>query len=66
MYKFNSQSDPSMYFHIVVGTGSYTTSTTNMYNKDRFHVQMPVAVRQWLGKAEKSRGISVYYLVESI
>ena len=27
-----------MYFHSVVGTGSYTTSTTNMYNKDRFHV----------------------------
>ena len=23
-----------MYFHNVVGTGSYTTSTTNMYNKD--------------------------------
>jgi hypothetical protein len=23
-----------MYFQIVVGTGSYTTSTTNMYNKD--------------------------------
>ena len=29
-----------MYFHNVVGTGSYTTSTTNMYNKDRFHVQV--------------------------
>ena len=27
-----------MYFHNVVGTGSYTTSTTNMYHKDRFHV----------------------------
>ena len=27
-----------MYFHNVVGTGSYTTSTTNMYNYDRFHV----------------------------
>ena len=27
-----------MYFHNVAGTGSYTTSTTNMYNKDRFHV----------------------------
>jgi hypothetical protein len=23
-----------MYFRNVVGTGSYTTSTTNMYNKD--------------------------------
>ena len=23
-----------MYFHIVGGTGSYTTSTTNMYHKD--------------------------------
>ena len=27
-----------MYFHNVAGTGSYTTSTTNMYNKYRFHV----------------------------
>ena len=27
-----------MYFHNVVGTRSYTTSTTNMYHKDRFHV----------------------------
>ena len=27
-----------MYFHIVGGTESYTTSTTNMYDKDRFHV----------------------------
>ena len=39
-YKFNSQRDPSMYVHIVVGTGRYTTSTTNMYNKDRFHVRV--------------------------
>ena len=23
-----------MYFHNLIGTGSYTTSTTNMYNKD--------------------------------
>ena len=30
-----------MYFHSVVGTGRYTTSTTNMYNKDRFHVPQP-------------------------
>ena len=28
-----------MYFHNVVGTGSYITSTTNMYNKYRFHVR---------------------------
>ena len=28
-----------MYFHIVGGTESYTTSTTNMYNKCRFHVR---------------------------
>ena len=27
-----------MYFHIVGGTESYTTSTTNMYDKYRFHV----------------------------
>ena len=27
-----------MYVHHVVGTESYTTSTTNMYHKDRFHV----------------------------
>ena len=25
-----------MYFHIMIGTGSYTTSTTNMYNKTDF------------------------------
>jgi hypothetical protein len=31
-YKCNIPSDPSMDFHIVVGTGRYTTSTTNMYN----------------------------------
>ena len=30
-----------MYFHNVVGTGSYTTSTTNMYNKYQFHVPPP-------------------------
>jgi hypothetical protein len=30
-----------MYFHIVGGTGRYTTSTTNMYNKDRCHVPQP-------------------------
>ena len=28
-----------MYVHNVVGTGRYTTSTTNMYNEYRFHVQ---------------------------
>ena len=28
-----------MYLHSIVGTGRYTTSTTNMYNKDTFHVQ---------------------------
>ena len=27
-----------MYFHNVVGSGSYITSTTNMYNKYQFHV----------------------------
>ena len=31
MYKFNSQRYTSTYFHNVVGTGRYTTSTTNMY-----------------------------------
>ena len=33
-----------MYFHHVVGTGSYTTSTTNMYHKDRFHVHCVASV----------------------
>ena len=28
----------SMYFHNLIGTGSYTTSTTNMDHKDRFYV----------------------------
>jgi hypothetical protein len=32
------QSYTNMYFHIVGGTESYTTSTTNMYNTCRFHV----------------------------
>jgi hypothetical protein len=32
-----------MYVHNVVGTGSYTTSTTNMYNKDQFHVHPAAA-----------------------
>jgi hypothetical protein len=36
----------SMYFHNVVGTGSYTTSTTNMYHKDRFHVPSATVLRQ--------------------
>ena len=27
-----------MYVHSVVGTGSYTTSTTNMYNKHGFYL----------------------------
>ena len=31
-----------MYFQIVVGTGSYTTSTTNMYNKHGFYLCGPV------------------------
>ena len=33
-YNFNSPSDTSMYVPNVVGTGSYTTRTTNMYDKD--------------------------------
>jgi hypothetical protein len=33
--KFNSPSDPSLSFHIVVGTGRYTTSTTNMYHYNK-------------------------------
>ena len=32
-----------MYVHNVPGTGSYTTSTTNMYNKDQFHVHPAAA-----------------------
>jgi hypothetical protein len=40
-YTFNIQSYTSTYFHIVGGTSSYTTSTTNMYNKYRFHVLKP-------------------------
>jgi hypothetical protein len=37
-----------MYFHNVVGTGSYTTSTTNMYHKDfTYHA----ADRRFVGQA---------------
>ena len=32
-----------MYFHNVVGTGSYTTSTTNMYHKDRFYLHSTIS-----------------------
>ena len=39
-----------MYFHIVGGTGSYTTSTTNMHNKYRFHVRR---VTQRVGTGER-------------
>ena len=35
-----------MYFHTVGGTGSDTTSTTNMYHKDRFHVPGEAGVAQ--------------------
>jgi hypothetical protein len=38
VYKFNIQSYTNMYFHIMIGTGSYTTSTTNMYNKHGFYL----------------------------
>ena len=47
-----------MYFHNVVGTGSYTTSTTNMYNKDRFHV--PAVVENAGGfqrTAQRAQGV---------
>ena len=37
-YTFNSQRDPSMYGPILPGTGRYTTSTTNMHNKDFTYV----------------------------
>ena len=30
----NTQSDPSMYVHSVIGVGRSTTSTTNMYKTD--------------------------------
>ena len=47
-YTFNSQRDPSMYVHTVPGTGSDTTSTTNMYNKYRCHVpSLNWPVVQW-------------------
>ena len=49
MYTFNSPSDTSTYFHNVGGTGSYTTSTTNMYNKYRFHV-LACFVREFVAK----------------
>ena len=36
-----------MYVHHVVGTGRYTTSTTNMYDKDRFHVPAFLWAHPW-------------------
>jgi hypothetical protein len=38
-----------MYLHNVAGTGSYTTSTTDMYHKDRFYV--PDKVKHWKKRA---------------
>ena len=35
--QFNTPRDPSMSLYNSINTPSYTTSTTNMYNKDRFH-----------------------------
>jgi hypothetical protein len=55
MYKFNRQHDPNMYVHILPGTGSYTTRTTNMHNKDRFHVRMSIA-HDDIVKRESCRG----------
>jgi hypothetical protein len=40
-----------MYVHHVVGTGSYTTSTTNMYNKDN---SLKRRVKRGCGGAKKS------------
>ena len=45
-----------MYFHHVVGTGSYTTSTTNMYHKDRFHV--PDVKTYVSGKEKEVKGVN--------
>ena len=50
-YNFNSPSYTGMYFHNVVGTGRYTTSTTNVYKKDftyRAQCLGEVWVNPWL------------------
>ena len=38
-----------MYVHNVVGTGRYTTSTTNMYNKDFTYVMDPICFKKISG-----------------
>ena len=38
-----------MYVQIVVGTGRYTTSTTNMYNKDFTYVMDPICFKKISG-----------------
>jgi len=42
--QFNTPSDTSMYLYNSINTPSYTTSTTNMYNKDTFHVPISFAL----------------------
>ena len=36
-----------MYLHDSINTGRYTTSTTNMYHKDRFHVPSSTQALAW-------------------
>jgi hypothetical protein len=63
--KVNSQSDPSLAVHHVVGTESNTTSTTNMYNMyNMYNVLVrrdpggsfaffPCVVRFWIGRSQQ-------------
>jgi hypothetical protein len=57
-----------MYFHNVAGTGSYTTSSTNVYNKDqtytafrrREHVFQTVQCqRRWLKISKIEKNVSI-------
>jgi len=57
-----------MYFHNVAGTGSYTTSSTNVYNKDqtytafrrREHVFQTVQCQRWWHRQWLVLGVERY------
>jgi len=45
-----------MYFHIMIGTGSYITSTTNMYNKDFTYPPAPKGLESHSPLSHSCRG----------
>jgi hypothetical protein len=52
-----------MYFHNLIGTGSYTTSTTNMYHKDSTY-QTSVAPTRQSGKGASTKTEKPFHAVK--